>query len=208
MALKLSIMEEEDIPEFAEVDDMAMANWGLAQAMSRSNPTNEPRKRMIEEYMHKGFHADSRLTYLKVTDAETGEMVSAAVWRFVLEPEEGQSKDEAHEEESDETSKNNPNVPKEPGVSKGAGTPSVMVEMQRLWTEFRDECFPNQPYASMLNLVSNIIHRWTDLQKTYKFSSRIRSTNVEAQGACSSNGAVTKQTREISSVCCKPLKLG
>jgi hypothetical protein len=148
MPLELSLMEEEDVPEFAEVDDAAMRDWGLAKAMENANPTKGPRKDLILEYMQKGFHADSRQTYLKVSDTDTGEMVAAALWRFVLDAEEESPKETpAPGKEVGEKARQDPEVLNEPGVFEG----SVMHEMQRQWQEFKDECFPNQPYASMFN---------------------------------------------------------
>lgn len=149
MPLELSLMEEEDIPEFAEVDDAAMRDWGLAKAMENSNPTKGSRKDLILEYMRKGFYADSRQTYLKVSDTDTGEMVAAALWRFVLDAEEEEIL--VPGKEVREKVRQDLEVSEEPGVSEGSGRPSVMHEMQRQWQEFRDEFFPNQPYASMFN---------------------------------------------------------
>lgn len=149
MPLELSFMEEEDIPEFADIDDAAMAGSRLAKAMENSDSARGSRKGLILEYVRKGFHADSRQAYLKVTDTDTGEMVAVALWRFVLEPEEKNPEEApAASEEVVEKAKEDPEVPKELGVPEGLGRPSVLATMLRQWEEFVDECFPSEPYAS------------------------------------------------------------
>lgn len=151
MLSELSLMEEDDIAKFAEVYEEAVANWGVAQAMTKLKPTGEPRLKMNEYYLRKGFLADSRQTYLKVTDTETGEMIAGAIWRFVLDPgEESSDGGIPMPKESVEAVKGH-GVPERPRI------PAVALEMQRQWTEFRERCFPNQSYASMLYLSSNIL---------------------------------------------------
>lgn len=134
MPLTLSILSEEDAPAFAVVDDAAMADWPYAQAMGLGLPG--PRQQMVEDWVRQGIQSDSTQTYLKVLDDETGQMVAGALWRFQPEDIE-KSRMGGNMREQDEAAK------------MAAAFSAARTEM---WEAFRGEFFPDQPYASMIDL--------------------------------------------------------
>jgi len=146
MPLKLSLMEEEDIPTFAAIDAAAMADWGMAQAMDSAATGGEPRQAMVERWTREGFRNDSRQVYLKITDDETDEIVAVGMWRFQFKGEE-QPKDDvpapAVEVEGEVEKK------KEQGAQeKVEAGPDVMVAMTKIGKEFRKEFVGAKPHAS------------------------------------------------------------
>lgn len=134
MPLTLSLLQEEDIPAFAAVDDAAMADWPYGQAMGIGLPG--PRIQMVEDWVRAGLHSDSTQTYLQVSDDETGEMVAGALWRF--QPEESEkgkpSAGGSSMRELDEKAK----------MAK-----DFADKRMEMWEAFQGEFFPDQAYASM-----------------------------------------------------------
>jgi len=146
MVLQLSLMTHDDISEFVAVDDAAMAGWGLALAMERTNPTGEPRHKLIERWTRAGFRQDDEISWLKVTDSElNGQMIAAASWQFQLEEKK----------------------PTVSGISaavevegeKKPSLPTLMSEMARISTEFNDEFVGTRPHASLALLVTDPKHQ-------------------------------------------------
>lgn len=136
MPLELSILEEDDIPAFARIDEAAMAGWPLAEAMSINSSV--PRRQLVEGWVRKGFQTDSTQTYLKVTDTDTDEIIACALWR--IDP------DGQHEKAEREV----PAPVEGEGGQKGkeARLGSVMEAMAAGWKDFQSQFFPNTPHAS------------------------------------------------------------
>lgn len=144
MSLHLSILEEDDIPSFARVDEAAMAGWPLAEAMSINSTV--PRRELVEGWVRKGFQTDSTQTYLKVTDTETKEIIACALWRIdpdgkhekpkreVPAPVEGEGADGTGKVEGDD--------------GKEARLGSVMDAMAAGWKQFQAQFFADTPHAS------------------------------------------------------------
>lgn len=133
MPLTLSLMEEDDIPAFAALDEAAMANWGLAIAMNKSLGPGEPRRVWIEKFTRAGYQNDSNQVWLKVVDKDTDGMVAAAMWRFQLD-----EKKPANEPTAPEEAK----APQQP-----AKQPGVLAAMGKLGDRFKDEFVGQQPHA-------------------------------------------------------------
>ena len=156
-------MTEADIPAFAAVDDAAMAPWAFARAMASPSGADTPRRAMVEGLLRASFANTAQQTYVKVTEAATGALVAAALWRFVLEPEPvsdpedtalptagvvprgsvgaGADRAAGRDRERAASTSNNDNVVE-------ARVPPLMLEMRREWEGFRRECFAGQAYAS------------------------------------------------------------
>lgn len=137
MPLELSILEEDDIPAFARIDEAAMAGWPLAEAMSINSSV--PRRQLVEGWVRKGFQTDSTQTYLKVTDTDTDEIIACALWR--IDP------DGQHEKAEREV----PAPVEGEGGQKGkeARLGSVMEAMAAGWKDFQSQFFPNTPHSSL-----------------------------------------------------------
>ncbi|WPG99269.1 Hypothetical protein R9X50_00208100 [Acrodontium crateriforme] len=82
MPLQLSHMSEADIPEFVEVDDLAMGRYAYAKAMVTEG---QCRKELIRGFMRVGFKQDDSNMWVKVVDTQTNELIAAAMWKFHLE---------------------------------------------------------------------------------------------------------------------------
>ena len=79
MVLKLSFMEEKDIPAFAIVDEAAFEGSAFAQAMQAPG---QRRRDMAEDFVRQGWNKHDDETWLKVTDTENGDFVAAALWKL------------------------------------------------------------------------------------------------------------------------------
>lgn len=137
MTLSLSLLTDEDVHDFAVVDDAAMADWPYAQAMGLNLPM--PRIQMVEDWVRHGLETDSTQTYLKVTDEKTGEMVAGALWAF--EPL-GEEKKDGNEKKAE--------VDEQDEEKKMAA--AFAKARMAMWKEFEGEYFPRQPYASESSL--------------------------------------------------------
>ena len=82
MALQVSFMDEDDIPAFGAIDAAAMADWGMAQAQQNMITNGKTRRQEVEDWTRHGFRNASEQVWLKVTDTETGALISVAMWRF------------------------------------------------------------------------------------------------------------------------------
>lgn len=136
MPLTLSLLTDEDVHDFAVVDDAAMADWPYAQAMGLNLPL--PRIQMVEDWVRHGLETDSTQTYLKVTDEETGEMVAGALWAFEPLDEKSDEKNESGEQKADGDEQNK---------EKKMAAAFAKARMA-MWKEFEGGYFPRQPYAS------------------------------------------------------------
>ncbi|KAK6443214.1 hypothetical protein LTR95_000038 [Oleoguttula sp. CCFEE 5521] len=164
MPFQVLPLEEADIPAFAVVDDLAMADWGLARAMMHGTPI--PRRELVEGMLRSGWGKDPAQSLLKVVDDETGEIVACAMWRVqteesdeqldsrgasvirkALDPHAGATgDDEGGEDIVGET-------------AKKSGPPSMMGEMGRQWEAFRKETFGSAPHAHLQILVTHPAHQ-------------------------------------------------
>ncbi|OQO04925.1 hypothetical protein B0A48_07943 [Cryoendolithus antarcticus] len=164
MPLQVLPLEEADIPAFAIVDDLAMANWGLARAMMHGTPL--PRRELVEGIMRSGWGKDPAQSLLKVVDDETGEIVACAMWR--VQTEESDEQLDARGAAMIRKALN-PHAGATGGVEGGEGTvdetgkksgpPSMMGEMGRQWEAFRAETFGSAPHAHLQILVTHPAHQ-------------------------------------------------
>lgn len=148
-------MLESDIPTFATLDEAAMAHWPLAQAMSTGSSL--PRREMIEQWARQDWGQDPTQRWVKAVD-EGGQMVAAALWRAVLDVDEGKEDEEAvkHEvkEEVPAPVEAQGAVEKaggegEQGKQEEKAAPGAIgAEMKAAWLAFRAQHFPHQPYVS------------------------------------------------------------
>lgn len=131
-------MEYDDIPAFAAVDAVAMAEYGMAQAVFANDTSGKTRQQLVVDWTRKGFVNDDKQVWLKVTDTDCGnEMVAAAFWRFQFE-EPASSKGGSVESLLSEAEKQ----------QKSEGGPrSVIEEMGRLAAEFKQEFVGTKPHA-------------------------------------------------------------
>ena len=82
MALRLSLLNQADMPAFVDVDDLAMKDYAYARAMV---PEGQSRKEVILGFMRQGFKQDEKNVYLKITQHD--ELIAGAMWQFEFEGE-------------------------------------------------------------------------------------------------------------------------
>ena len=155
MPLQLSFLEEDDIPALAAVDAAAMAGWSVTQAIQNCLPVGETRQEWVEKHTRYGFHNESESVWLKITNSETGELVSAALWRFHLQPEEEKprAKKDALASASEVLGTDETEEAKAAKRKEAEGEiPGVFVEMGRMTKNFTEEFIGNTPYLSKENL--------------------------------------------------------
>jgi hypothetical protein len=147
MPLTLSLLTDDDVHDFAVVDDAAMADWPYAQAMGLNLPG--PRLQMVEDWVRQGLTTDSTQTYLKVSDVETGEMVAGALWRFddgvAVERRKGPAEEELEGKKDEDENE---------GAKKAKAFAEARMSM---WEEFREGWFPGQPHASESLCILDVI---------------------------------------------------
>ena len=85
MSFLLSFLSPADVPEFVEAELLAFANRDLTQVLFPNGPTADDieylRERRLEAFKKPG------ITFLKVTDTKTGELVAGGTWYEKLSEE-------------------------------------------------------------------------------------------------------------------------
>lgn len=150
MPLKLLPLQERDIPAFAALDEAAMKDSSLAQAISLSMPHGAPtRQETIEHWTRTGFTKHDTY-YLKVIDtdlspkdgaSDEGRIISAAIWRF-REGDHGKQTEVQASEEGQATGKQK--------QERKPVAPDIFAEIGRQFDEFRKTSFPGQTFFSGL----------------------------------------------------------
>lgn len=142
MPFELSKVLQKDCAAIADMDELATRGWPLGMAMDEeARRQGTVRKDMINGMMLQHFkEPNPSSTLLKVTDSETGTLVSVAQWSWQLE--EKQEKEEEVEVEAP--------VPEEGAVAK------AKEERRTLWTVLREESesvrkesYGSKPHFSM-----------------------------------------------------------
>ncbi|KAK4507192.1 hypothetical protein PRZ48_000927 [Zasmidium cellare] len=97
MPFEVSNIREEDCRAVAEMDELATRGWPLALAMDEeARRQGKNRKEMIEGMMlHHFKEPNPASALLKVTDSETGALVSVGQWSWQLEEKEEKVESEA-----------------------------------------------------------------------------------------------------------------
>lgn len=153
MPLKLDLMSVDDIPEFADVDDRAMANYGFAQAMAAASPSDQSRKEICEYWTRQSFANDKDVTWLKVTDTETNKLIAAASWRVPLEGIEAPEVATSAEKADDEPLLTSWGLVSEESKD-GEEKPNFFAVVLKMRNEFVDEYMCGRPYACKFCIVS------------------------------------------------------
>lgn len=145
MPFELSKVLEEDCAAVADMDELATRGWPLGMAMDEEAiRQGTVRKEMIKGMMLHHFKEPNPCSVLlKITDSETGTLVSVAQWSWQLEEKEEKVEVEAP-------------VPEEGPVAK------AKEERRTLWTTLREESesvrqasYGNKPHFRMCSCVGD-----------------------------------------------------
>jgi GNAT superfamily N-acetyltransferase len=138
MPLQVSPLLESDIPAFCDLEVAAAANWLYARAME---PPGVPRRVFIEKWLRDSWGKDPLDTWMKVSDTDTGELVSCALWRIPCQrAEPSESEGEQQEERKWEDL-------------------DFWAYQARRWSEFEKQFIGDQQYALLSILVTDPKHQ-------------------------------------------------
>ncbi|KAK5167985.1 uncharacterized protein LTR77_006552 [Saxophila tyrrhenica] len=142
MPLNISPLLHSDIPAFALVEAAAAAHWPFALAME---VPGTPRTVFVEDWARQTLDKPNA-RWMKVSDAETGEMVSAALWHIPARDSEEGVEGEGGKRREEE----------------GVGQPDPMpllLAAERAWKVFEKEWIGDRPYALLSLLVTHPHHQ-------------------------------------------------
>ncbi len=143
MALDIGPLLYTDIPAFGILDEAANANWLYARAQE---VPGTPRRVFVEKWTKASWGKDPNEYWMKVTDTETGELCSVALWKIPMQGKRHDEEAEAH-------------VPAASEDAEGKGDVNFFADAAERWKKFESKWIGDQQYACLQILMTHPKHQ-------------------------------------------------
>lgn len=157
MALEIALVQRSDFPDIARIDEAAMKDNGVTQAIGIAcRAQNISRSDIFLKHITGSFDRDKH-TFFKVVDTSTGEMIAVAKYSFHCKAEEEPQESAAQAEiiEPSRATGTGDEVKEVEDEAKAAAPMPNIGELMRVmkalfqdWADFSKEYLQGKPHAS------------------------------------------------------------